>query len=189
MTLASGASRSAASVWHRGVRAGGHDVAGTFGAEVDRALEVLAAGGTLEGEALGDLGSLFTDRFGSGVIGLRWDRLSSVRGEAHFDAVETLHQPSGIVHGGVWCAVVESMASVCGAMAVLSRGMVCVGAHNATDFLRPHREGRVLGVATPIHVGRTQQLWLVELRRESDGKALARGQVRLANIDPAQLGG
>jgi 1,4-dihydroxy-2-naphthoyl-CoA hydrolase len=162
-------------------------MAGPFGAEVDRALAVLAAGGTLEGDALDDLGAVFTDRFGAGVIGLRWDRLSRERGEAHFDAVETLHQPSGIVHGGVWCAVVESMASVCGAMAALAHGRICVGAHNATDFLRPHREGRVLGVATPIHIGRTQQLWQVELSRASDGKALARGQVRLANIDPTQL--
>jgi hypothetical protein len=77
-------------------------MAGVFGAEVDRALAVLAAGGTLEGEALDDLGALFTDSFGSGTIGLRWDRLSSERGEAHFDAVAALHQPSGIVHGGVW---------------------------------------------------------------------------------------
>ena len=164
-------------------------MAGVFGAEVDRALAVLAAGGTLEGEALAGLGAMFTDSFGSGTIGLRWDRLSSERGAAHFAAVAALYQPSGIVHGGVWCAVVESMASVCGALRALPRGMVCVGAHNATDFLRPHREGRVLGVATPIHVGRTQQLWQVELSRASDGKALARGQVRLANIDPAQLGG
>ena len=164
-------------------------MAGVFGEEVDRALAVLAAGGTLEGEALADLGGMFTDSFGSGTIGLRWDRLSSERGEAHFEAVKALHQPSGIVHGGVWCAVVESMASVCGALTALPRGLVCVGAHNATDFLRPHREGRVLGVATPVHVGRTQQLWQVELSRASDGKALARGQVRLANIDPAQLGG
>lgn len=164
-------------------------MAGLFGDEVDRALEVLGAGGTLEGDALTGLGAFLTDRFGAGVIGLRWDRLSAERGEAHFEATELLHQPSGIVHGGVWCAVVESMASVCAAMAVLPRGMVCVGAHNATDFLRPHRTGRVDGVATPVHVGRTQQLWLVELTRASDGKAVARGQVRLANVDPAQLGG
>lgn len=160
-----------------------------FGPEMDTALAVLADGGTLEGDALTGLDAFITDRFGAGVIGLRWDRLSHERGEAHFEATEQLHQPSGIVHGGVWCAVVESMASVCAAMTVLPRGLVCVGAHNATDFLRPHREGRVDGVATPIHVGRTQQLWQVELSRAADGKALARGQVRLANIDPAQLGG
>lgn len=164
-------------------------MAGLFGPDVDRALAVLEAGGVLEGEALGALDAMVTDRFGAGTIGLRWDRLSRERGEAHFEATEALHQPSGIVHGGVWCSVVESMASVCGALAVLPRGLVCVGAHNATDFLRPHRAGRVDGVATPIHVGRTQQLWLVELHRASDGKALARGQVRLANVDPTQLGG
>ena len=164
-------------------------MAGIFGPEVDRALEVLAAGGTLEGAALQGLDAFLTDRFGAGTIGLRWDRLSAGRGEAHFEATELLHQPSGIVHGGVWCAVVESMASVCGAMAVLPRGLVCVGAHNATDFLRPHRTGRVDGVATPIHVGRTQQLWQVELSRASDGEALARGQVRLANVDPNQVAG
>jgi uncharacterized protein (TIGR00369 family) len=160
----------------------------SFGPEVDRALALVAAGETLEGAALEDLGGFVTDRFGAGTIGLRWDRLSLERGEAHFEATEALHQPSGIVHGGVWCSVIESMASVCAAMAVLPRGLVCVGAHNATDFLRPHRLGRIDGVATPVHVGRTQQLWLVELRRASDGKAVARGQVRLANIDPGQLG-
>lgn len=164
-------------------------MAGVFGPAVDAALEGLAAGGTLVGEQLDALDAVLTDRFGAGTIGLRWDRLSLERGEAHFEASEHLHQPSGIVHGGVWCSVIESMASVCAAMVALPRGLVCVGAHNATDFLRPHREGRVDGVATPVHIGRTQQLWQVELRRASDGKALARGQVRLANIDPAQLGG
>jgi 1,4-dihydroxy-2-naphthoyl-CoA hydrolase len=161
-------------------------MASVFGETVDRALATLAAGETLEGAALSDLDAFMTDRFGAGTIGLRWDRLSRERGEAHLDPTEALHQPTGIVHGGVWCSVVESMASVCGSMAVLADGLVCVGSHNATDFLRPHREGRVRGVATPIQIGRTQQLWLVELSRESDGKAIARGQVRLANIDPAR---
>jgi len=154
------------------------------GALMDRALAVLAAGGTLEGADLDALGGFLADRFGAGTIGLRWDRLSLERGEAHLDPTDALHQPTGIVHGGVWCAVVESMASVCGALAVIGEGRICVGVHNATDFLRPHREGRVLGVVTPIQVGRTQQLWLVELARESDKKPIARGQVRLANIDP-----
>jgi 1,4-dihydroxy-2-naphthoyl-CoA hydrolase len=164
-------------------------VAGIFGAQVDRALDVLVAGGALEGASLEDLGALLTDRFGAGTIGLRWDRITLERGEAHLDPTEALHQPSGIVHGGVWCSIIESMASVCAALTVLPAGLVCVGAHNATDFLRPHRAGRVRGVATPVHVGRTQQLWQVVLTRESDGKDVARGQVRLANVDPEQLRG
>jgi 1,4-dihydroxy-2-naphthoyl-CoA hydrolase len=158
-----------------------------FGTAVDGALDVLKDGGALEGSALTELGSMFADSFGSATLGLTWDRISLARGEAHLDPTPALFQPSGIVHGGVWASVVESMGSVCGAMHALTLGKVCVGAHNATDFLRPHREGRVLGVATPIQVGRSQQLWLVELSRASDGKAIARGQLRLANIDPRRL--
>jgi 1,4-dihydroxy-2-naphthoyl-CoA hydrolase len=159
----------------------------SFGPEADRALAALVGGETLEGAALSDLDAMVTDRFGAGTLGLRWDRLSLSRGEAHLEVTSALHQPSGIVHGGVWCSVIESMASVCAVLTVLPQGLVCVGVHNATDFLRAHREGRVDGVATPLHVGRTQQLWQVVLTRASDGKPLARGQVRLANVDPAQL--
>ena len=153
-----------------------------WGAAVDRALAMLADGGALEGEALGDLGGFVSDPFGGVAVGLVWDRITLDRGEAHLDVRPELHQPAGIVHGGVWCAMVESMASVCGAMNALGAGRAVVGVHNATDFLRPHRQGRVRGVATPLQVGRTQQLWLVEIRRESDDKLVARGQVRLANI-------
>jgi 1,4-dihydroxy-2-naphthoyl-CoA hydrolase len=158
-----------------------------WGAGVDRALAVLADGGALEGEALGDLGGFVSDPFGGEAVGLVWDRLTLHRGQAHLDVRPELHQPAGIVHGGVWCSVVESMASVCAAMNVMRSGKVVVGVHNATDFLRPHREGRVHAVATPLQVGRTQQLWLVEISRESDGRTVARGQVRLANVpvDPA----
>ena len=52
-----------------------------------------------------------------------------------------------------------------------------------TDFLRPQREGRLNVVAEPIQQGRTQQLWQVVITRAEDGKAVARGQVRLQNID------
>jgi uncharacterized protein (TIGR00369 family) len=148
----------------------------------ERALALLADGGVIEGATLSELGGFVSDPFGGGAVGLVWDRISFDRGEAHLDVRPELHQPAGIVHGGVWCSVVESMASVCAAMHALRSGKVVVGVHNATDFLRPHREGRVRAVATPVQIGRTQQLWLVEIARESDGKVVARGQVRLANI-------
>jgi 1,4-dihydroxy-2-naphthoyl-CoA hydrolase len=155
-----------------------------FGASVGGAVARVAAGEVLEGADLDALKGMFDDSFGSRSVGIVWDRVAADRGEAHLDVTPAHHQPSGIVHGGVWCAVVESMASVLATLHALRSGRVCVGVHNATDFLRPVSEGRVLGVATPIQVGRTQQLWLVELSRADDGRAVARGQVRLAAVEP-----
>ena len=63
------------------------------------------------------------------------------------------------------------------------RGQRAVGVANATDFLRPHRSGRLEVVAVPVHQGRTQQLWQVDIRRPGDDKLVARGQVRLQNVE------
>jgi 1,4-dihydroxy-2-naphthoyl-CoA hydrolase len=94
------------------------------------------------------------------------------------------HQPYGIVHGGVWCALVETAASMGAGMT--NRDGQVVGVSNHTDFIRPHREGRITTTATPIHQGRTQQLWLVENTNE-DGKLVSRGEVRLQNLQPASM--
>jgi acyl-coenzyme A thioesterase PaaI-like protein len=53
--------------------------------------------------------------------------------------------------------------------------------HNGTDFLRSATDGRVEVVAEALQQGRVEQLWLVRITR-SDGKELARGQVRLQNV-------
>lgn len=94
------------------------------------------------------------------------------------------HQPYGITHGGVWCSIVETLASTGAAYAAFSRGQKgVVGVSNSTDFFRPLREGAVVGVAEPIHMGRTQQIWQVVIRRTSDEKVVSRGQVRLQVLD------
>ena len=97
-----------------------------------------------------------------------------------------LHQPYGIVHGGVWCSVVETAASVGAATWLASHGTGgnVVGVSNHTDFLRAVRDGVVDVKATPIHRGRTQQLWLVECTDEKE-RLVARGQVRLQNLTTA----
>ncbi|MFP4149585.1 MAG: PaaI family thioesterase [Nitriliruptoraceae bacterium] len=148
----------------------------------------LRAGETLGASELAELLTVDADRFGTSTLGLRWDRLSLAEVAGHLDIDERHRQPYGIVHGGVWCAVVESLASVAAALQVADSGRVVVGVSNSTDFLRSHREGRVEAVATPVHVGRSQQVWQVWLTRSEDGKAIARGQVRLANIAPATVG-
>jgi uncharacterized protein (TIGR00369 family) len=97
-------------------------------------------------------------------------------------ADERHHQPWGLVHGGLYTTVIESFATTGAFEAVKDQGMQAVGVSNVTDFLRPHRSGRLAVVATPIQQGRTQQLWQVEIRRPEDQKLVARGQVRLQNV-------
>jgi 1,4-dihydroxy-2-naphthoyl-CoA hydrolase len=92
------------------------------------------------------------------------------------------HTPWGVVHGGVYCSVVESAASIGASLAVQEHGQFAVGVNNNTDFIRSVTAGRVDVVAEPVQQGRTQQLWQVLLTRADDGKLVARGQVRLQNV-------
>jgi 1,4-dihydroxy-2-naphthoyl-CoA hydrolase len=92
------------------------------------------------------------------------------------------HTPWGVVHGGVYCTVVESAASIGASAAVADRGQFAVGVNNNTDFLRPMTAGRLDVVAEAVQQGRTLQLWQVTLTRADDGKLVARGQVRLQNV-------
>ncbi len=112
-------------------------------------------------------------------MGLRLTHVSPDRLEAAMVCDERHHQPMGIVHGGVWCSIVETLASMAGAFRAAADGNVVVGVNNSTDFLRAHRTGPVTAVATPIHVGRMQHLWAVDITRDEDGKTVARGQVRI----------
>lgn len=92
-------------------------------------------------------------------------------------------QPYGVVHGGVYCMMIETLASTGAALWAMENGMAgAVGLSNKTDFIRATTDGVIVGVATPIHRGRTQQLWQVDITRETDGKLVAQGQVRLQNV-------
>jgi 1,4-dihydroxy-2-naphthoyl-CoA hydrolase len=67
-------------------------------------------------------------------------------------------------------------------VALVDRNQYAVGLNNSTDFLRATTEGRLDVLAEPIIQGRTQQLWQVTITR-ADGKPVARGTVRLQNVD------
>ena len=122
------------------------------------------------------------------LLGLRFDEVTPDRVAITWDVTPALHQPYGIVHGGVYASVVETAASIAAAAWLGERGQV-VGVNNSTDFLRAVREGTLHALAEPVHRGRLQQLWLVEIRDESE-RLVARGQVRLQNIpDADRLGG
>jgi 1,4-dihydroxy-2-naphthoyl-CoA hydrolase len=118
------------------------------------------------------------------ALGLSIDELTPTRVVGHVDIDERHQQAYGIVHGGVWASIVESIGSHGAAFAAHERtgSMAVVGVANSTDFLRPHRSGRVRATGTPVLTGRTQQIWLVEIEREDDGRLVARGQLRVQNL-------
>ena len=117
-----------------------------------------------------------------GAMGFRTGEKSGTRvtGTAEFGPEQ--HTPWGVVHGGVYCAIVEMAASIGASEAVRERGQFAVGVNNSTDFLRSMVAGRVDVVAEPVQQGRTQQLWQVTLTRAGDGKLVAQGRVRLQNV-------
>ena len=118
-----------------------------------------------------------------GLLEIEFEEVGPTRVTGSIAADERHHQPWGVVHGGLYTTAIESFATTGAVEAVKDQDMQEVGVSNMTDFLRPHRSGRLAVVATPIQQGRTQQLWLVEIRRPEDQKLVARGQVRLQNID------
>ena len=98
--------------------------------------------------------------------------------------IEDKHrQPYGIVHGGVHCAVFETVCSTGAAMDAMARGQSVVGLENHTTFVRAAREGRVRVVAKPITRGRRTQVWEATAT-DASGRVLATGRVRLLCLDP-----
>jgi uncharacterized protein (TIGR00369 family) len=120
------------------------------------------------------------------LLEIEFDERGPTRVTGSVAADERHHQPWGLVHGGLYTTVVETFATTGAFEAVRERGEIAVGLTNVTDFLRPHRAGRLQVTATPIQQGRTQQLWQVEIRRSEDDKLVARGQVRLQNVEAPQ---
>jgi uncharacterized protein (TIGR00369 family) len=116
-------------------------------------------------------------------LGLRLTNATGDEVRGTWSAEPKLHQPYGIVHGGVHCAVVETLASVGAALWFGDRGKV-VGVSNSTDFYRAVRDGELTSVARPVHRGRSQQVWVVETHDATD-RMVARGQVRLQNLADA----
>lgn len=99
-----------------------------------------------------------------------------------WEVSEKHHQGYGIVHGGVHCGVVETLASIGAAAVAHPRGQNVVGVENNTSFIRAVRSGKLRGLAKPVTRGRTSQLWEVWIRDEKE-QLVAQGRVRLLCVD------
>jgi 1,4-dihydroxy-2-naphthoyl-CoA hydrolase len=115
-------------------------------------------------------------------LGLTYDEITPDGVRAQLEIHDRLLQPWGIVHGGVYCAIIESLSSIAAQVWLNENGGGrVVGVNNNTDFLRSLSGGTVHAASTPIHRGRSTQLWLTTIT-DADDRVVARGQVRLQNL-------
>jgi 1,4-dihydroxy-2-naphthoyl-CoA hydrolase len=81
---------------------------------------------------------------------------------------DELKQPAGLVHGGVYAAMAESLTSLATALAVMEGGNMAMGLSNNTSFLRPVTDGTVHAHGTRLHRGRTTWVWDVRFSDDAD---------------------
>jgi uncharacterized protein (TIGR00369 family) len=97
------------------------------------------------------------------LFGLEYTELSDGFAAGRVQVRDELKQPAGLVHGGVYAAIAEALASFGTACAVAPEGKLVMGLSNQTSFLRPITEGTIDAVATRKHRGRTTWVWEVEV--------------------------
>ncbi len=96
------------------------------------------------------------------TLGVRTVELSPTRVVLELDVTSRVHQPFGILHGGVSALLAEGAASL-GATLSVAPEHVCVGTELNISHLRPLSEGVLRALATPVRQGRTVQVWSIEL--------------------------
>ena len=85
---------------------------------------------------------------------------------AKMPVADKVKQPIGIVHGGANVVLAETVASTAANLVVNIAEYYCVGLEININHIRSVREGTVWGLARPLHVGRSTQVWHIELRDE-----------------------
>ena len=102
------------------------------------------------------------------LYGLELLACSDAEVRARVTVRDELKQPAGLIHGGVYASMAESMTSLATALAVYETGSTAMGLANNTSFLRPITRGVVHASATRVHRGRTTWVWDVRFSDDSD---------------------
>jgi len=113
------------------------------------------------------------------LYGLELLSVSDTEVTARVAVREELKQPAGLVHGGVYASIAESMASLATHIAVAGQGEMAMGLANSTSFLRPVTAGTVHARATRLHRGRTTWVWDV-LFTDDEGRSCAVTRMTIA---------
>ena len=113
------------------------------------------------------------------LYGLQLDEVGDELVRASVAVADRHKQPTGVVHGGVYAAIAEALASCGTNIGVLGDGKVGLGMANNCSFLRPIGAGTIHAEARVRHSGRTTWIWDVELS-DDEGRVCAVSRVTIA---------
>jgi 1,4-dihydroxy-2-naphthoyl-CoA hydrolase len=102
------------------------------------------------------------------LYGLEFLEVSEEHVRARVLVRDELKQPLGLIHGGVYASLAESVASLATAVVVVQEGNMATGMSNATNFLRPITDGHIHAHAKRLHRGRTSWVWDVSMSDDAD---------------------
>jgi len=117
------------------------------------------------------------------LYGLELLEMTETSARAQVSVRDEPKQPYGLVHGGVYAAIAESLASVATGVAVGSSGRIAMGLSNQTSFLRPITTGSIHAVARRKHAGRTTWVWEVEMS-DDEGRLCVLTRMTIAVREP-----
>jgi 1,4-dihydroxy-2-naphthoyl-CoA hydrolase len=121
------------------------------------------------------------------LLGFEFLESSAEGCRARFAVEDRVRQPFGLVHGGAYAALAETMVSLATHAVVSQNGHFAVGHSNHTSFLRPVADGSILAEGRPRHRGRTSWIWDVDFT-DDEGRLCAISRVTLA-VRPLPEGG
>jgi 1,4-dihydroxy-2-naphthoyl-CoA hydrolase len=113
------------------------------------------------------------------LYGLEFDAYSDDEVTARVRIAEQHKQPMGIVHGGLYATIAESITTIAAVVSVAGEGNTALGLSNNTSFIRPISQGNARAVGRRRHSGRTTQVWDVEIS-DDDGRPCALSRVTIA---------
>lgn len=96
-------------------------------------------------------------------------------------------QPFGILHGGASCVLSETLGSVAAWMTIDPEAYRAVGLEINANHIRAVTDGSVIGICTPMHVGRRTQVWQTDIIEEATGKRVCISRLTVAIIEQGTL--
>ncbi len=123
------------------------------------------------------------------AMGLRFVRVSPEEFVAELEVGNQHLQPYGLVHGGVYSGMIETVCSTAAAMTVFNEKKSAVGLENTTSFLKAVRSGKITCTVKPTLIGKRTHVWTGTVTDDRN-RLVATGRVRLMILeDGAEAGG